>query len=170
MHLVWLDLEMTGLDVKKEVIIEVAATITDMDFKAIDSYHAVLKQDQKYLDNMDEWNTNQHTKTGLVDQVPKGKDPALAEKELCEFVKKQLGEEPVVLAGNSIWQDRRFIEAHMPEFYKLLHYRMLDVTAWKLIFKEKYKKEYEKKESHRAEDDIQESIDELKFYMEMIKA
>lgn len=170
MKLVWLDLEMTGLDVKKEVIIEVAATITDMDFKAIDSYHAVLKQDQKYLDNMDEWNTNQHTKTGLVDQIPKGKDPKVAENELCTFVKKHLGDEPVVLAGNSIWQDRRFIEAHMPEFYQMLHYRMLDVTAWKLIFKEKYKKEYEKKETHRAEDDIQESIDELKFYMEMIKA
>lgn len=169
MKLVWLDLEMTGLDVKKEVIIEVAATITDMDFNNLGSYHSIIKQDQKYLDNMDEWNTNQHTKTGLVAQIPKGIEPQEVENQLCDFVKKHLGDEPAVLAGNSIWQDRRFIEVHMPKFYQLLHYRMLDVTAWKLIFKEKFGKEYQKKETHRAVDDIQESIDELKFYLSELK-
>lgn len=169
MKLVWLDLEMSGLDVKKEVIIEVAAVVTDFDFKEEGDYHAILKQDQKYIDGMDDWNTNQHTKTGLIAQIPNGKDPKLVENELCEFIKKHLGEEPVVLAGNSIWQDRRFIENHMPKFYKMLHYRMLDVTAWKLIFKEKYKTEYEKKDAHRAVDDIHESINELKFYMQSIK-
>ena len=169
MKLFWIDLEMTGLDVEKEVIIEAAVIVTDTQFKELETYHAVIKQPQKYLDGMDDWNQKTHKESGLLEQIPKGKDPEQVEKELIELAKKHFGSERVIIAGNSIGHDKLFLNHHFKEFSKLLHYRLLDVTSWKLVFKDILKIKHEKKNAHRALDDIRESIDELKFYMKFIK-
>ncbi len=167
--LLWIDLEMTGLDVNKEVIIEAAAIVTDKELNAIDTYQTVIKQDQKFIDAMDDWNTTHHKNSGLTDQISNGKDPKVAEADLIDFIKKNFGNKPAVIAGNSISQDRKFIDKYMPELEKALHYRMLDVSSWKIVFKDHYQKDYKKNNTHRALDDIKESINELKHYMEFIK-
>lgn len=164
--LFWLDMEMTGLDVEKERVIEVAVIITDLKFEEHGSYHAIVKQPQEFIDNMDEWNKTHHSASGLIDKIPQGKDPVVVDRELCELANRHLGRERVVIAGNSIFQDRRFIDRYFTDFKTRLHYRMLDVTSWKIILKHKYQVEYSKKESHRALDDIRESISELKYYLE----
>lgn len=168
--LFWIDLEMTGLDVEKEVIIEAAVVITDLDFKTLANYHAVLKQDQKYLDGMDEWNRTHHGESGLTAAVATGKDPAKVEEDLIRLADRYYPGERPVLAGNSIGQDRLFINRHMKKFAERLHYRMLDVTSWKIIMGEKMKIKYQKKNTHRAIDDINESIEELKFYLSHFQA
>jgi oligoribonuclease len=167
--LLWLDMEMTGLDVTKEVPIEIAAIVTDLEFKNLAQYHAIIKQPQAYLDAMDDWNQRQHRQSGLVDLIPTGKDPAVVDREMAAFVRQHFGMEKAILCGNSIGQDRLFIRAYMPELEGRLHYRTLDVTSWKVIFNEIYKRKFEKKDGHRALDDILESINELKFYMSFIK-
>jgi oligoribonuclease len=166
--IVWLDMEMTGLDVEKEVPIEVAAIVTDWQFKELDIYHSIIRQPQAYLDAMDEWNKRQHKLTGLVDLIPGGKEPAVVDEELSGLVRQHFGTERAVLAGNSIGQDRLFIRKYMPKIEATLHYRMLDVTAWKVVFNERFERRFKKKEGHRALDDIRESIEELKFYLSFV--
>lgn len=169
--LIWLDMEMTGLNVETERPIEVACIITDFDFKELATYESVIKQPQEFLDRMDDWNKTHHTESGLVAKIPKGKDPSVVEKDLIDMVQWYFpqGRDGAILAGNSIMQDRLFIERYFKEFAKLLHYRMLDVTSWKIIFKDKFKREHKKKNQHRALDDIRESIQELKFYLQFVK-
>lgn len=167
--LLWIDLEMTGLDVTRERIIEVALIVTDKDFNPLETYESVVFQDQKFLDAMDEWNTKQHGESGLVAKVPNAPKQEKVEKDLCQIIDKHFAGEPAVLCGNSIGQDRKFIDAYMPELSQKLHYRMLDVTSWKLIMSTRFQVAHEKKESHRALDDIQESIDELKCYIDFIE-
>ena len=164
---------MTGLDVKKEVILEAAALVTDMDFNVLDTHHAVLKQPQQYLDAMDDWNQKHHTASGLVAKVKTGTEPQKVEQDLITLIEKNFGSgrdaERPILAGNSIAQDRLFIDAQMPKFASRLHYRMLDVSSWKIIFNQKFGLKYDKQGKHRALDDIQESINELKFYLKHFK-
>ena len=167
--LLWIDLEMTGLDVEKERIIELAAIVTDMEFNVLDEYQSVVKQDQKFLDAMDEWNTNQHTKSGLVEKIPTAPEETKVEADVCAIVKKHFPEGGAVLSGNSIGQDRKFIDRYMKDLSSLLHYRMLDVTSWKILMGPKFGVTYEKKESHRALDDIRESIGELKTFVDFIE-
>lgn len=164
-------MEMTGLEVEIERVIEVAAIITDMNLKPVDTYHEVIKQPQVFLDNMDEWNTEHHTESGLAAKVPNGKEPEMVEKELCEFVQKHFPDknDRPILCGNSIFQDRKFIDMYFKDLAQLLHYRMLDVTAWKIIMNEVYHIEYQKKDAHRALDDIRESIAELKHFLNFVK-
>lgn len=168
--LLWIDMEMTGLDVEHEVIIEVAAIVTDLEFRELDTFEAILKQPQRYLDEMDDWNTEHHTKSGLVAKIPFGSDPEVVEDRLIDFVKKHFPDqrERPTLAGNSIHQDRLFIEKHMPRFAERLHYRMLDVSSWKIIFREKFGFKYSKHNNHRALDDVRESIQELRAYLRYI--
>ncbi len=168
--LIWFDMEMTGLNVEIERPIEVACIITDFDFKELASYEAVIRQPQEFLDRMDDWNMTHHTESGLAAKVPKGKDPAVVEKDLVDMVQWYFpkGRDGAVLAGNSIMQDRLFIDRYMKNFASCLHYRMLDVTSWKIIFKDKFKREHKKKNQHRALDDVRESIEELKFYLQFI--
>jgi oligoribonuclease len=165
---VWLDLEMTGLDVNKEVIIEVAAIITDFDLNELGDYHSVVKQPQEYIDAMDDWNVEHHTASGLVAKIPTGKPPHQVENELCTLIDHHFKTERAIIAGNSITQDRIFIKKYFLELEARLHYRMLDVTAWKLIMTDKLGIEYGKRNSHRALDDIRESIEELKYYLKYI--
>ncbi len=165
--LLWLDLEMTGLDVEKERIIEVAAIVTDWNFQELDTYETVVYQDQKFLDAMDDWCKEHHGDSGLTASVPHGKKQDQVEEELIKVCEKNFTE-PVTLAGNSIGQDRKFLQKYMPEFCKKLHYRMLDVSAWKIVLHQKYNIRFEKMSRHRALDDIRDSIEELKFYMSFL--
>ncbi len=170
-RLLWLDMEMTGLDVNKEVIIEVAAIVTDLNFAELATFETVVKQPQKYLESMDKWNTEHHAKSGLTAKVPNGMAPDQVEAKLMDMVKKyfpQANEKPI-LAGNSIMQDRLFIDKYMPEFSKALHYRMVDVSSWKVIMNNKFKFTYKKANNHRALDDIRESIQELRAYCDKLK-
>ncbi len=167
--LLWLDMEMTGLDVEIERVIEVAVIVTDMDFNPVDTYHAIVQQPQVFLDNMDDWNRKHHGDSGLSAKVPTGKDPDEVDRELRELTLKHFSKERAILCGNSIFQDRKFIDLYFREFAKTLHYRMVDVTSWKIIMNEKYNVEYQKKDSHRALDDIRESIEELKAFLKFVK-
>ena len=165
--LLWIDMEMTGLNVEKERIIEVAAIITDIKFNKLDRFESVIHQPQNFIDAMDEWNQNQHSKSGLIDKIASAPPIEKIETDLCELTKKHFSE-PAILAGNSIGQDRKFIDSYMKNLSSLLHYRMLDVTAWKIIMNSKYKVTFEKTDTHRALEDIEESILEMKAFTDYI--
>lgn len=168
--LLWVDLEMTGLDTAKDVILEVAAEVTDFDFKTLASYEAVIKQSDEVLEGMNDWSKQQHAQSGLTERVKtEGRSENEVIHELIGFITAQFGEEPAVLAGNSIHNDRGFIQSRWPEVEKLLHYRMLDVSSYKIIMQTKYGVEYKKREVHRAFDDIQASIAELQHYLQFMK-
>jgi len=166
----WVDLEMTGLDTDKHRIIEVGAEITDVNFKTLATYEAVISQDDEVLDAMHDWSRQQHSASGLLERVKtEGRSEKDVIHEIIGFIKAQFGSEPAVLAGNSIHNDRRFITAQWPEVEDLLHYRMLDVSSFKLVMQSKYGLKFTKKEEHRAFDDIQASIAELQYYLQALK-
>jgi len=168
-RLLWLDMEMSGIDVDKEVPIEIACLVTDWQWNVLGEYHAVFKQPQKYLDAMDDWNKEHHGDSGLLAMIPNGKDPAVVDAEVTKFIGEHFGFDRAILAGNSINQDRLFIRKYMPKTEAALHYRMLDVTSWKVVFNSLFQKKFKKKEAHRALDDIRESIDEFKYYLSFVK-
>lgn len=160
-------MEMTGLDVNKERIIEVAAIITDTEMNEISEYHSVIFQPEEILAKMDDWNQKQHKSTGLLKLIPEGKQQSVVEEELIEWIKTHYKDERPILAGNSIAQDKLFIDNHMPKLSQHLHYRMLDVTSWKIPFWVE-NIEMKKKNVHRAVDDIRESINEFKTYLQFV--
>jgi oligoribonuclease len=165
----WADLEMTGLDLETSVIIEFACIVTDLDFKELGIYDAVVYQPQAELDKMDEWNTRTHGESGLTAQVPFGKPLNRVETEIIDFLNKYFSGDPIILAGNSISQDRIFIDKYMKDLSQKLHYRIIDVSSFKQIFKYKFDIDCnEKKGNHRALDDIRESIAELKHYLTFV--
>ena len=169
--LLWVDLEMTGLEPDKDKILEVAAIATDMDLNEIAKYEAVVKVDEKLMKSRmvgDFWEKNSKSRDGLMAQNKDGKPAAEVERELLDFIDKNFGK-TIYLAGNSIHQDRKFIEREMPELDKKLHYRMLDVSAWKIYFENALNKKFTKPENHRALDDINGSIEELKWYLTFLK-
>ena len=169
--LLWIDLEMTGLDPSKDKILEVAAIATDMKLEEIARYEAVVKVSEDLMKERmvgEFWDKNSASRDGLMAQNKDGKPVSEVEKELLEFLDQNFGKE-VYLAGNSIHQDRKFIEREMPEFNKRLHYRMLDVSAWKIYFENALDKKFVKPENHRALDDIEGSIEELKWYLTFLK-
>ena len=169
--LLWVDLEMTGLDPKEHVIIEVAVEVTDFNFKTLAQYEAVIHHSDEVLDRANEWAREQHLKSGLTERVKtEGRDEREVIHELVGFIQAQFGDEPAVMAGNSIHNDRNFVKRWWPEVDELLHYRMLDVSSWKVFMQAKYDAKFEKKEVHRAFDDIQASIAELQYYIEYFQA
>ena len=171
--LLWIDLEMTGLDPEQDKICEVAAIATDMELNQIATYEAVVKvNDELMKDRMvgEFWEKNSASRDALITQNASGKPIAEVERELLDFVNQNFSSKhPVYLAGNSIHQDRKFIEREMPELNKRLHYRMLDVSAWKIYFENALNKKFTKPENHRALDDINGSIEELKWYLTFLK-
>ncbi len=173
--LLWLDMEMSGLDVNKEVVIEVACIVTDLNFKEYESFETVIKQPQSYIDNMDSWNKEHHGKSGLIAKIPNGMEPDAVELKICDMIDKHFpnwrNEKKYrpILAGNSIAQDRLFIDRYFPKIADRLHYRMLDVSSWKIVMNSKFEKVYKKQNSHRALDDIRESIGELRYYLDQMK-
>jgi oligoribonuclease len=172
--LVWMDLEMTGLDSDRDVIIEMATLITDIELNVIaEGPEIVIRRSQDLFETMDSWNREHHTKSGLWAKVVSSDvRQEQAETMTIEFIKQHVGPRESPLCGNSIWQDRRFIAKHMKNLDSYLHYRLVDVSSVKLLGKIWYPAESEKssdkKSSHRALDDIKESIEELKFYRKLI--
>ena len=169
--LLWVDLEMTGLSPEKDRILEVAAIATDFKFNQIAEYTAVVKVPEKLMKERmvgEFWEKNAESRDALMAQNAGGKEADKVEKELLKFVKKYFSKE-VILAGNSIHQDRKFIDKEWPELSRMLHYRMLDVSAWKVYFEGALGKKFVKREAHRALDDINGSIEELKWYLTFMK-
>jgi oligoribonuclease len=165
--LLWVDLEMTGLEPEKDVILEVAVEVTDFEFKTLASYEAVIHHPDEVLAKANEWAKNQHAISGLTERVRvQGRPENEVVHELVGFMQAQFGDEPAVLAGNSIHNDRNFIKHWWPEVEALLHYRMLDVSAWKIVMQARYGVVFENNVVHRAFDDIQASIAELQHYLE----
>jgi len=173
--ILWVDLEMTGLDANNDLILEVAAIATDWDFNEIAVYEGIVQNEDMTLEerfsaNSVFWDANQHVRKGLKEQNRHGKDLEEVEDDLLDFMEKHFKKDkPVLLAGNSIHMDRRFIVAQWPRMDARLHYRMLDVSAWKVVFEGKFKKKFAKPEEHRALGDIRGSIMELKYYLGKVK-
>lgn len=171
--LLWVDLEMTGLDPEKDVILEVAAEVTDFSLATLASYEAIVQQPKDLvLERMQKnnwWADFPANRDEFVQKLEHGKPSEQVEQDLLAIVANQFGNEPVVLAGNSIHNDRKFIQKYWPALDLKLHYRMLDVSAWKVLMQGKYGVMYEKKEVHRAFDDIQASIAELQHYLEWLQ-
>ena len=171
--LLWVDLEMTGLDAQNDLILEVAAEVTDFEFKTLGSYEARLQQPREaVVDRMQKntwWADFPANRDEFVNKLDSGKPVAQVEQELIGLVNEHFGDESALLAGNSIHNDRQFIKQWWPAFDLKLHYRMLDVSAWKVLMQGKYGEQFEKKEVHRAFDDIQASIAELQHYLEWFR-
>ena len=173
-RLLWVDLEMTGLDPVEDRILEVAAIVTDWEFNEIASYEAVKKVGPNLVKkrmevSRDFWDANPEARDALLSQNLTGKNGRAVENELLKFIDEHFeGEEKILLAGNSIHQDRKFIENEWGRLNARLHYRMLDVSAWKVVFEGKYRKVFRKPEAHRALSDIRGSIEELKYYLEKV--
>ncbi len=167
--MVWMDLEMTGLDPDFCTIIEIATIVTDQDLNIIAQGPVfAIHQPDEVLDRMDEWNTTHHGASGLTQRVRESTiTMAEAERQTLEFLRQHVDERKAPLCGNSIWQDRRFLVAYMRELNEFFHYRNVDVSSIKELMLRWYSNDYlppKKKTTHRALDDIIESIDELKFY------
>jgi oligoribonuclease len=173
-RILWMDLEMTGLSAEDDLILEVAAIVTDWNFKEIANYQGSVKNKDQVLKkriakNSSFWDLNLDTRDNLLIQNKQGKPLSKIEDEILEFIKVNFKDgAPVLLAGNSVHMDRRFIIEHWPKIDAKLHYRMLDVSAWKVVFDGKYDKKFAKPDAHRAMEDIRGSIMELQYYLSKI--
>ncbi len=168
-NLVWMDLEMTGLDPAKDRIIEMATIITDDALNILaEGPELAVKQSEVLLAGMDDWNQSHHTESGLLQRVrSKGVSPEEAEAETLAFVTAHTGKGESPLCGNSIWQDRRFLAGEMPMLEAYLHYRIVDVSSIKELAR-RWRPELlaglKKENKHLALADILESIEELRYY------
>lgn len=168
-NLIWIDLEMTGLDTDRDRIIEIATVVTDSNLTILaEGPMIAIHQPDQALQAMDEWNTRQHGQSGLVDRVRRSTyDEAAAEAETLEFLEKWVPAGQSPMCGNSICQDRRFLHRSMPRLESYFHYRHLDVSTLKELAKRwnpDLAKEFKKSGAHLAMDDVKESIRELRFY------
>ena len=168
-NLVWIDLEMTGLDPEKEGIIEIATLVTDSQLNILaDGPNLIIHQPSRLLKAMDDWNQKQHAKSGLIEGVKASKiSVRRAEKLTLDVIKDYCLLKKSPLCGNAVHHDRRFLARYMPKIDQYLHYRHVDVSTLKTLIAMWYPKNKalpKKKKLHRALDDIRESIAELKHY------
>jgi oligoribonuclease len=168
-NLIWLDLEMSGLDTTQDVILEIATIVTDNNLNIIGEGPVfAIHQEYTILENMDEWNTRQHTKSGLVERVRNSLiDEATAEQRTLEFLSQHTLPNSSPICGNGICQDRRFLARYMRKLEAYFHYRNLDVSTIKELAKHwapDIAKGFKKENSHLALADIRESIQELAYY------
>ncbi len=172
-NLIWIDLEMTGLDTIEDRIIEIATIVTDKDLNLIEEGPVIaIKTPEKAIEEMDDWNTNQHNKSGLVDRIKKSSYTYFDAQEMTiEFLNKYIERNKSPMCGSGICQDRRFLARCMPDLERFFHYRNLDVSTIKEIVNRWYPNiKFKKDPQHLALQDIKDSIDELKFYRNAIFA
>jgi len=170
-NLIWIDLEMTGLDTQKDVIIEIATVVTDSELNTLaEGPVLAIHQNDDILNTMDDWNTKQHGNSGLTERVKNSNiNEAEAERQTIEFLRQYVPANASPMCGNSICQDRRFLARCMPQLENYFHYRNLDVSSLKELAKRwapEVFKGFNKESSHLALDDIRDSISELKYYRE----
>ena len=171
-RLIWIDLEMTGLDPEKEVILEIATVETDDKLEVVaEGPNIAINYPEKILQTMEEWSRTHHGESGLLDRVQGSPyDCRSAEQETLEFLASHCknGESP--LCGNTIWQDRRFLVKHMPDLEGFFHYRNIDVSSIKELVRRWYPSlpPYKKQKTHLALSDIKESIGELRYYRQRV--
>ncbi len=170
-NLIWIDLEMTGLDAQNDLIIEIATIVTDANLNILaEGPMIAIHQPDSVLAGMDEWNQRQHGNSGLIERVRASQyDEAAAEAETLDFLKTYLPAGKSPMCGNSICQDRRFMARCMPRLEAWFHYRNLDVSTLKELanrWSPEMAKGFEKESKHLALDDIKDSIDELIYYRE----
>ncbi|SDS59104.1 oligoribonuclease [Microterricola viridarii] len=169
-RLVWIDCEMTGLDLEVDELVEIAVVITDYDLKAVDEgFSIVIKPDDSAMESMNDFVRNMHTTSGLIEEIPQGVSVAEAEYQVLEYVLKHVPtEQKAPLAGNTIGTDRAFLAKFMPRLDGHLHYRNVDVSSIKELSRRWFPRVYfnapKKDGGHRALADILESIRELEYY------
>lgn len=174
-NLIWIDLEMTGLDPKTDSIIEIATVVTDSDLNIVAEGPVIaIQTSQEKLDAMDEWNQKHHGNSGLIERIQNSTvSMAEAERQTLDFLVQHVHKGKSPMCGNSICQDRRFMVEEMPTLEAFFHYRNLDVSTLKELAR-RWAPEvyggYAKKGVHRALNDILESIDELKYYRQRLFA
>jgi oligoribonuclease len=170
-NLIWIDLEMTGLNPERDRIIEIATVVTDKELSVLaEGPVFAVHQPESVLTSMDEWNTRQHKASGLIERVRESTfDEAEAEQRTLEFLRQYVDQGASPICGNSICQDRRFLIRYMPELAAFFHYRNLDVSTLKILAKlwmPEVGARFEKQSVHLALADIHDSIRELRFYRE----
>lgn len=169
-NLVWVDLEMTGLDPKKDTILEIGCIVTDSRLEIVAEGPSIaIHHPEKTLKGMEAWSRVHHGKSGLTEECRKScVSLRQAERAVLGFVKEHCKERTAPLCGNTIWQDRRFLVKYMPALEKYLHYRVIDVSSVKEIvvrwYPARFKMPRPKKQSHRVLEDIRESVEELRYY------
>jgi oligoribonuclease len=171
-HLVWIDLEMTGVDPEHDVILEIATIVTDANLELVAEGPTIaINHPESVLSAMDEWSRRHHQASGLMHRV-KGSscDCQRAEQKTLDFLRLHCQDRRSPLCGNSIWQDRRFLVKYMPKLHAFFHYRNIDVSTIKELVKRWFPSlpPFEKQKAHLALMDIKESINELKYYRQMV--
>ena len=172
-YLVWMDCEMTGLDPATNVLLEIATIVTDYDLEIIArGPDLAIRRSKARLEAMDAWNRRTHKKSGLIDRVLReGVSTAEAERQTLAFLRRYCIARSAPLCGNSVGHDKRFIGKYMPKLYAFLNYRVIDVSSIKVLVSQWYGDKYkppQKKEVHRALQDIEESIAELAYYRQHV--
>lgn len=160
---------MTGLDLATDTILEVAVVLTDIHFNILEEYSKVVFQPPEALQKMSDWCKKTHGESGLTAAVATGAPLSIVEDEVVALIERHYSKkERIVLVGNSVGNDKMFIERFMPKFSKRLHYRIIDVSSFKELFMNKFGIKFTKPNGHRARADITDSIEELKFYLQYV--
>ena len=171
-RLIWIDLEMTGLDPEEHFILEIASVITDDQLNIVaEGPNIAIHVPEEALDHMEDWSKVHHMESGLLDRVRRSSVVCRsAEEKTLEFLSRYCEKEESPLCGNSVSQDRRFLIKHMPQLDAFFHYRIIDVSSVKELVKRWYPQvpPFQKRKSHLAMDDIKESIGELKYYRQQV--